>query len=156
MTCATAATPDTTFSGPGTLDTSASGSTVGSGYGQASCPDRYLVEIDLTQAMFQNRDVFVAGVWTPTLATAPCDEHATMDVFVFDGAAWKSWDAVSYAGAGDSSGCRARAQSHSNAASSGLDGTKIPSAMSYQKARFSVRALQGSAKVPVLVSAANL
>jgi hypothetical protein len=156
MTCATAATPDTTFNGPGTLDTSAAGSGAGAGYGQTSCPDQYLVELDLTQAMFQSHDVFVAGVWTPTLAATPCDEHATMDVFVFDGTAWKSWDVVSYAGTGDTSGCRARAQSHSNSASSGLDGTKIPAAMSFKKVRFSVRAQQGSAKVPVLVSAANL
>jgi hypothetical protein len=156
MTCATEATPDSTFNGPGTLDTSAAGSSVGAGYGQASCPDQYLVELDVSQAMFQGHDVFVAGVWTPTVPASPCDEHATMDVFVFDGTAWKSWDVVSYTGAGDASGCRARAQSHSNSASSGLDGTKIPSAMNFQKARFSVGAVQGSAKVPVLVSTANL
>jgi hypothetical protein len=106
--------------------------------------------------MFHSHDVFVAGVWTPTVAATPCDEHATMDVFVFDGATWKSWDVVSYVGTGDASGCRARAQSHSNSASSGLDGTKIPAAMNFEKARVSVGAVQGSAKVPVLVSAANL
>ena len=156
MTCATEATPDSTFNGPGTLDTSAAGSSVGAGYGQASCPDQYLVELDLSQAMFQGHDVFVAGVWTPTVPASPCDEHATMDVFVFDGTAWKSWDVVSYRGRATPPAVEPGPNHTATLRPPVSTAREILSAMNFQEARFSVGAVQGSAKVPVLVSTANL
>ena len=144
-----------TFSGPGALDTGGSGLDVGAGYGQTSCPDQYLVEIDSRKRCSGATTPSSRGLDADGRGT-PCDEHATMDVFVFDGTAWKVVGLGRYAGARRRVQLQAPGAVAHQLCIAGLDGTSFSSAMSFQKARIAVGARQGSTKVPVFVSAANL
>ena len=75
--------------------------------------------MDLTQPQFAGHDVFVAGVWTPTVAGTPCDEAATMHVFGFDGTNWTPFDTSSFAGVANGNICRPHATSHTEPGSAG-------------------------------------
>jgi hypothetical protein len=149
-TCETSATPDATFAAPFEVDTGPP-STVGAGYGQPACVDQYLVELDLTQADFQGFDVFVSARWSLGLPVSPCDERVTMGVKVFDGSAWQPWDDVVYTATLEGPVCHGGATSHTNAASADLDGTNIPTARGFTRARIAVRATRGADKLPILV-----
>jgi len=151
-TCATTATPDLTVQGGFDVDTgltSPSMSSVGAAYGQSACEGQYLVEVDL-QAI-AGADFVTTGFWSAAVPAEPCDERATMNVFVFDGTRWQSWDVVAYVAKVDGTICYPSAVSHVNAASDGLDATNIPGARQFQKARIAVRATQAGAPAPVAV-----
>jgi hypothetical protein len=145
--------PDVLFPGPGAIDTV---TTVGANYGHPpGCPSQYVAEMDLTQPMFAGHDVFVAGVWTPTVPGKPCDESATMHVFGFDGTTWSPFDDVVFTGVANGNICRPHATSHTEPGSQGLDGTKVP-ANAFEKVRVVVAASENSVPLPVFVSAENL
>src|SRR5678816_3100175 len=59
LTCATTASPDASFRDVFDVDTDFPGS-VGANYGQASCQDQYLVEVDLTQTL-TGKNLLVVG-----------------------------------------------------------------------------------------------
>jgi hypothetical protein len=148
-TCATKATPDLSVQGAFDVDTGLpSSSTVGAGYGQSLCEGQYLVEADLQQ---QASDFVVSALWSSVVPATPCDVRSTMNVFVFDGASWQSWDVVSYAGKADGGVCGVDTLSHTNAGSEGLDATNIPAARHFQRARIAARATEAGAAVPVAV-----
>jgi hypothetical protein len=152
-TCAPGAQPNATFNGPFSVDTGVAPSTVGAGYGQASCPDQFLVDIDLTASAFAGHDLFVTGRWSLALPTTPCDEQATMAVYTFDGRAWTTWDVVTYVGQGSGSICHAQAQTHTDVAAAGLGGASIPASRGFQRARVAVAARhQNGDKVAVYVT----
>jgi len=149
-TCATTATPDLTVQGGFDVDTGLpSSSTVGAAYGQSACEGQYLVEADL-QAI-AGADFVVTGFWSSAVPGQPCDERATMNVFVFDGISWQSWDVVSYVAMVDGTVCYPAAVSHTNAASDGTDASHIPGARQFHTARIAVRATQAGAPAPVAV-----
>jgi hypothetical protein len=151
-TTCTTATPDESVSAPFEFDTGLPPSTVGSSYGTPACPDQFLVDIDLTQSGFAGQSVFVAGRWSAALPATPCDEQATMTVFVTaDGTNWKTHDIVPYVGQMEGSVCHAVAQSHTDQNSVGLGGTIIP-ASGFLRARVAVSASEGGSLVPALVS----
>jgi hypothetical protein len=148
-TCATKATPDLTVQGGFDVDTGLpSSSTVGAGYGQSLCEGQYLVEVDLQQ---QGSDLAVTTLWSSVVPQQPCDVAATMNVFVFDGRSWQSWDVVAYAGRPEGANCAVNTLSHTNTASVGLDATNIPAARHFQRARIAARATEAGSAVPVAV-----
>jgi hypothetical protein len=152
-TCAATATPDVTSTAPFSIDTGVSPSTVGINYGQPSCLDQFLVDVDLTSAGFQGHDFFASGRWSLSLPVSPCDERVTMSVEAFDGNVWQPWDFVTYAAQMQGTVCHAQVQSHTNAASSSLGGASVPAAQHFKRVRLAVSAKQGNgAKVPVFVS----
>jgi hypothetical protein len=154
LTCTPAtSTPDASFSANFDVDTTLSPPAGGaSGYGQMNCPNQFLVDVDLTQAAFKGKDVFVSGSWTTTLPAMPCNEQAVMTVFATtDGMTWKTWDTVVYAGVLQGSVCNAQAQSHTNSGSLNLGGTLVPSAQKFTHVRIAINATQSNARVPVVV-----
>jgi hypothetical protein len=151
--CTTAA-PDETVSAPFEFD---SGDpplqSIGASYGSADCPGQFLVDIDMTQPGFSGKGLFVVGRWSDSLPTTPCDETATMTVFVTaDGTNWQTRDTVSYAGMAEpGGGCHEVATNHTDPHSTGLGGTSIGPSEDFQRVRVAITALEGSTVVPVNV-----
>jgi hypothetical protein len=156
--CSASAAPDATFAAPFTIDTGVAPSTIADNYGQPSCPNQLLLEVDLTQAGFLNRGLFVSGRWSTSLPVSPCDERVTMTVTTFDGRAWQPWDVVTYAGEMQGSICHAQVQAHTNGSATALGGASIPAMPAFQKARVALVATRGStsARLPVLVAGETL
>lgn len=152
-TCATKATPDLSAQGGFDVDTGLpSSSTVGAGYGQPDCPGQFLVEADLQQQASNGKDFVVSAGWSSALPAQPCDERATMRVFVYDGTSWQAWDTVAYAGQAEGTICNPGVQSHTNAASMGLGATNVPSARHFQRVRVAASATESGSAVPVFVA----
>jgi hypothetical protein len=151
MTCTTEAVPDMSFSDVFTIDTGFPGD-VGTTYGQSACAGQYLVEVDLTAAVFQGHDFFASARWSVTLPATPCDQAASMTTFVFDGTTWTTWDVVPYVGVAEGTICHAQPQSHLDPGSAQLGGTNVPGAGGFQRARLAVRAWSGSTQLPVFVA----
>lgn len=154
LTCAPAtSTPDASFTAGFDIDTSFTPPAGGaSGYGQANCPNQFLIDVDLNQPAFQGHDLFVSGSWTTTLPVTPCDEKAVMTVFVTsDGTTWQTWDTVVYAAQLQGSICNAQAQSHTNSGSLNLGGTNVPASGGFQRVRVALNATQQGNRVPVVL-----
>lgn len=145
LSCATMATPDSNVVGAFDVDTGLPPSTVGAGYGQPSCRNQYLVDVDLTAAAFQGHArLTVSGFWSSTAPQQPCDDlQATTNVFVLDSTnTWKSFDVVTYLGLPVGAVCIPQAQSHTDPGSVGLDVTNIPLTSGFTRARIAVNAVE--------------
>ena len=154
--CATAATPDLVAQGDFDVDTGLSSSTVGANYGQPACPGQYLVEVDLTGSAFMGPSTFeVSGFWSSVVNMQSCTLlKSTMNVYVFDGSSWQSWDVATYAGVVQGTYCIPKPQ-HTDPGSVGLDVTNIPLTKGFQKARIAVNASQSGTTLAVAVSGAT-
>jgi hypothetical protein len=150
VSCTTAPPDVATFAAPFDVDTGLTGG-VGNNYGNGLCKGQFLVEADLTQPAFHNHDFFASGGWSSTLPATPCNEAATMDTYVFDGANWRLFDEIVYAAQSQGALCVANAVSHTDPGSQGLGGTSVPGASNFQKVRVAIGATQNGGKVPVLV-----
>jgi len=152
-TCATAATPDLTAQAAFDIDTGLSASTVGADYGQLSCPNQYLVEVDLTAAAFTGHSAFgVSGFWSSAVDMQSCGLlQATMNVWVFDGSTWQSWDVATYTGAVSGSYCIPEPQ-HTDPDSVGFGVTVVPLTKGFQKARIAVNAVEAGTTPPVAIA----
>jgi hypothetical protein len=151
--CATAATPDLTTQAAFDIDTGLASSTVGAGYGQPSCPSQYLVEVDLTAGAFTGHNTFaVSGFWSSVVDMQSCGLlKATMNVFVFDGSAWRSLDVATYVGVSSAGYCIPVPQ-HTDPGSVGLDVTSVPLTMGFQKARIAVTASEAGTILAVAIA----
>ncbi len=152
-TCATAATPDLTTQAAFDIDTGLASSTVGAGYGQPLCPKQYLVEVDLTAAAFTGHSTFsVSGFWSSAVDMQSCGLlQATMNVWVFDGSTWQSWDVASYVGVVSGSYCIPEPQ-HTDPGSVGFDVTNVPLTKGFQKARIAVNAVETGVTLAVAIA----
>ena len=150
--CATAATPDFTTQAAFDIDTGLGSSTVGAGYGQPLCPSQYLVEVDLTAVAFAGHNTFsVSGFWSSAVEMQSCSLlKATMNVFVFDGSAWRSWDVATYAGVSSGGYCIPVPQ-HTDPGSVGFDATSVPLTMGFQTARIAVTASEAGTILAVAI-----
>jgi hypothetical protein len=151
--CATAATPDFTTQAAFDIDTGLASSTVGAGYGQPLCPSQYLVEVDLTAVAFTGHSTFSAsGFWSSVVDMQSCSLlKATMNVFVFDGSAWRSWDIANYMGVSAGGYCIPTPQ-HTDLGSAGYDVTVVPLTMGFQKARIAVTASEAGTILAVAIA----
>ena len=107
--CATDATPNATTSlVPFQLDTGGTfvgqpaAYVVGGDYGQPSCPDQFLLEVDLSASNAAGRDVFVTGLWSVLTPAAPCGYSATTTIWGYDGSSWTKFDQLTMQGQSDS------------------------------------------------------
>ena len=152
LSCATDATPYLGVEAQFSVDTGIpESSAVGASYGQSSCPDAYLVQVALGLP-HSRADFFVSGGWSTTIPAPPCDETATMTVFVLDGGLWEIWDIVAYAGQAEGALCHAQALSHTDARSAGLGGAVIPADTAVQTVRVAITATQGGLKAPIFLA----
>jgi hypothetical protein len=151
--CATGATPDFTAQAAFDVDTGLASSTVGASYGQPMCPGQYLVEVDLTAPAFTAHNSFtVSGFWSSAVDMRSCSLlRATMNVYVFDGGAWRSWDLASYAGMVSGSYCIPQAQ-HTDPGSVSFGVTNVPLTDGFQKARVAVSAVESGTPLAVAVA----
>jgi hypothetical protein len=154
--CATTATPDFTAQGDFDVDTGLPPSTVRAGYGQPQCPTQYLVEVDLTAAAFTGYGMFeISGFWSSAVDMQSCTLlQSTMNVFVFDGSTWQSWDVATYTGVVYGSYCIPKPQ-HTDPGSVGYDVTNVPLTKGFQKARITVRAVEAGTTLAVAISGAG-
>jgi hypothetical protein len=153
VSCTTGAPDVSPFTGPFDVDTGLGTGAIGANYGNGACTNQFLTQLNLTQPAFTGQNVFVGGGWSVTLPATPCNEQATMDVFVNNGVSWQLLDQVTYSPVSQGGLCLATATSHTNAADAGLGGVVIPASSNFQEARVAIEATQGGTKVPVLVFA---
>jgi hypothetical protein len=151
--CATTATPDFTAQAAFDVDTGLAPSTVGAVYGQPTCPGQYLVEVDLTAPAFTGPSTFsVSGFWSSAVDMQSCSLlRATMNVYVLDGSAWRSWDVAAYAGMVSGNYCIPQAQ-HTDPGSVSFGVTNVPLTEGFQKARIAVSAAESDTALPVAVA----
>jgi hypothetical protein len=152
--CATTATPDLAASGAFDVDTGLGAGAVQGNYGQPSCPGRYLVDVDLTAAPFQAHTTLeVSGIWSSVLPEQPCDETASMNVFVLgSNGAWQAFDQVLYVGQLSQNVCEPVVQSRTDVDSGRVDVTSISLTSGFTRARIAVSASEGTTIVPVAVT----
>jgi hypothetical protein len=137
------------FSDTFDVDTGMPPSTVGANYGQTSCPDQYLADIDLEQAL-QGKTVFIFGGWSSAIDGQPCEpRRVVMTVFGSNGTTWSAFDQVTFTGQTQGSVCQAVVQTHTNSSQQGLSGTRIRPADQFQHIRVAVNATLNSTKVAV-------
>jgi hypothetical protein len=156
--CATDATPNaTTSSIPTQLDTGGTfigqpaAYVVGGDYGQPSCVDQFLLEVDLSASNSAGRNVFVSGGWSVLTPASPCGYKATITIWGYDGASWSKFDQLAIQGQSEpisdgGSICHAvvtNRQIHTT-----LGGTWIP-AGTFATARVAVMARACEQKLPV-------
>ena len=101
LACATDATPDATIPSSGVpfnIDTGGNFAGqpaayfVGGNYGQPSCPDQFLVELDLTASNAAGKDVFFTGRWSTLTPATPCGYDMTMTIWGYSGSTWTRFD----------------------------------------------------------------
>jgi hypothetical protein len=101
LACATDATPDATIPSsdiPFAIDTGgnfvgqAAAYFVGANYGQPSCPDQFLMEMDLTASNAAGKDVFFSGRWSTLTAATPCGYGMTLTIWGYSGSTWTRFD----------------------------------------------------------------
>ena len=99
LACATDAMPDATISSiPFQIDTGGSfvgqpaAYVVGGDYGQPSCPDQFLVEMDLSASNAAGKAVFVSGGWSVLTPAVPCGYNATITLWGNGGSTWTRFD----------------------------------------------------------------
>jgi hypothetical protein len=156
--CATDATPNaTTALVPFQLDTGGSfvgqpaAYVVGGDYGQPSCPDQFLLEVDLSASNAAGRDVFVTGFWSVLTPPVPCGYSATTTIWGYDGSTWLKFDQVTMQGESDATadgGAICHAAVTSRLIQTELGGTWIH-AGTFLTARIGVVASDCGQKLPV-------
>jgi hypothetical protein len=154
ITCANTATPNSSFVDAFDIDTGLAplNTTIGSTYGQAACEDQYLAEVDLTQAPFLNKNLFLFGGWSAALTEAdqPCAQRqAVLTVFGLSGTTWTVFDEVNFVGQIQGGTCQAVVQSRVNASQAGVDGVQIKPSSQFQHVRAAINATVNGAKAPI-------
>lgn len=76
--------------------------------------------------------------------------QATMNVWVFDGSTWQSWDVATYKGVVSGSLCIPTPQ-HTDPGSVGFDVTVIPLTKGFQRARVGVNAVEAGTTLAVAI-----
>ncbi len=151
LSCTTASgTPENT-----TFEIDTGFTPVGSTYGQATCPNQFLVDVDLTKSL--NGQVSVAAQWSDAV-TACTGLNATMTVFALpsgSNAAWQIFDQVTYQNSGTS--CAASTIHHTNPADDGFEGATVTASDGFSELVVAVDATQttggSTQQIPVLVFA---
>jgi hypothetical protein len=141
LSCTTAMA-DLSFNVGFDIDTGFLPSTVGAAYGQTTCPNEYLLDIDLNGAL-KGQSFSVFAQWSDALSPHCTGLNAAMTVFALPSGtnmAWQIWDQVEYQNAEDS--CVASTISHTNAADDGLEGATITPDNGFSQLRVAVNATQ--------------
>jgi len=158
LSCATDATPNATLSSiPFQIDTGGNfggqpaSDFVGGDYGQPSCPDQFLVEMDLSASNSTGNAVFLTGEWSVLTPGAPCGYTTTITIWGYDGSNWTRFDQLVTRGQAEppiDGGAFCHQVVTSREIQTTLGGTWIP-AGTFATARMAVVASDCGEKLPV-------
>jgi hypothetical protein len=124
---------------------------VGANYGQPSCPDQFLLEMDLSASNSAGSNVFVSGGWSVVTPATPCGYNATITIWGYDGSTWTKFDQLVTQGQSEPIGDGGSGCHHvvtSREIQTTLGGTWIP-AGTFMTARVAAVASDCGQKLPV-------
>ena len=97
----------------------------------------------------------MSGFWSSAVDMQSCSLlRATMNVYVLDGSAWRSWDVATYAGMVSGIYCIPQAQ-HTDPGSVSFGVTNVPLTEGFQKTRIVVSATESGITLAVAVAGEN-